>query len=778
MRRQAAVAALFLALALVELWTPIVHGGFYMASDLGQIWALTHTAPGSATPANSLVSDVYTQLMPFLHFSVSQVRAGHLPTWNPYNGNGQPFLANFQSALFSPFTALFYVFPFGAALILSALARLWLMGFFTAMLFRRHGVGDVPSVVGGVVFMFAGYHLVWLNYPITSVSAWLPLALWCCRVALDHRTADHPSRRRRNAATAGLALAVAAMLLGGNPETATFDILLIIGFVVVSLAIERVGWPAAGRYLARFAGAGVVAALLAAPQLIPFVQYERISTAAQTHQSSIPGFNLSTVPIMAFPNLFGGPQFAYTDEAFYTSYLHPPTNYAELDGNSVGLIAMCAAPVGLLALRRRRWGALPWFGLGAAAVGTLLLYSHAAGVVWEHVPIVHTAYLNRSQDVELMGLAVLTALAADVVIRAVAGWRSRPRAATVALAVLAGATISVSLALTEWGRILRQHVARLAGSTTATATALRLVRLHVLTELALAAGFVVAVAAFAALRRSNPLRAGLALVMVAVVFASTGLVLRTYNPTVPSSLSYPVTPSVRQLESVVGQGEVLFSGNDFPLPATNLWFGIHDVGSYDSVGLRWHDDLYRRVFDVPTTRIEQLPNCLEGLQLFGVQWVVGGDGRLADGTVLSTTGVIDHVPYYAVPSSAPYALVDRSTMAGSDRTALRLAASCGFDSSREVVLEGGTQQSGAQLSADSKPGPASGTLTRLDSSASGLEVRTNSLRSTWLVVKQSWAPGWRATVDGRSQPVLRADYAFIGVRLPPGRHVIRLAYSY
>src|SRR5664280_2301122 len=101
------------------------------------------------------------------------------------------------------------------------------------------------------------------------------------------------------------------------------------------------------------------------------------------------------------------PQFSYVDGAFYTQYLHPQTNYAELDGNSVGLVAMCIAPIGLITLRKRRREVLPWFGVGSAVVGTLLLYSHAAGVIWEHIPIVHTAYLNRSQDVELMGLAVL-----------------------------------------------------------------------------------------------------------------------------------------------------------------------------------------------------------------------------------------------------------------------------------------------------------------------------------------------------------------------------------
>jgi len=227
MRRQLAGAALFLVLAVVELWTPLTHGGTLMAADLGQLWPLTR-APGPLLPAIPLESDGYTQLMPFIHFAVAQVRAGHLPTWNPYNGNGQPFLANYQSALFSPFTAPFYVAGFRVALILSALARLWLLGFFTFLFLRRHRLGDLAAVVGAVIFMFAGYHIVWLNYPITSVSAWLPLSLWSARVALDHRGGDKHAGRTRTLASVGLVVSVAARLVGGNPATATFDILLLV----------------------------------------------------------------------------------------------------------------------------------------------------------------------------------------------------------------------------------------------------------------------------------------------------------------------------------------------------------------------------------------------------------------------------------------------------------------------------------------------------------------------------------------------------------------------
>lgn len=45
-----------------------------------------------------------------------------------------------------------------------------------------------------------------------------------------------------------------------------------------------------------------------------------------------------------------------------------------------------------------------------------------------------------------------------------------------------------------------------------------------------------------------------------------------------------------------------------------------------------------------------------------------------------------------------------------------------------------------------------------------------------LVVFNTFEEGWRATVDGKPQPVLVADAAFQGVRLPRGDHVVKLRY--
>jgi hypothetical protein len=45
-----------------------------------------------------------------------------------------------------------------------------------------------------------------------------------------------------------------------------------------------------------------------------------------------------------------------------------------------------------------------------------------------------------------------------------------------------------------------------------------------------------------------------------------------------------------------------------------------------------------------------------------------------------------------------------------------------------------------------------------------------------LVVMDPWYPGWRAEVDGQRAPLLRADYAFMAVPVPAGRHEVVLRY--
>jgi hypothetical protein len=769
-RRVLLAAGVFLVFALVELWTPVVHGGWYFPGDDGQYWTLTKV--GISPPQNGLTGDVYEGLVPFLGTDVAALRAGHLPTWNPANGNGQPFLANGQSAVLSPFTLLYAVVGLHVGLVIAALAKLWMLGFFTYLVLRRRGLHDIAAAIGGVVFAYAGYHLVWLQFQdIVSVSAFLPVALWCADVAV---TGTASRRAIRTWAAVGLALAIGAMGLSGHPETLLFDGLLVAAYALFLVGHSRPGWRRAARRLVPVAVAGAAGVALAAVQLVPFWQYESHSARAETTHGSarqvIPGFPLDTLSMVAFPDLFGGPQYGYDDPALYQH--HERSNYAEVNGTALGLPALCLAGVGVVALgarrRRRRdaTAAMGLFLLGAVLVDGLLLFSGPVGTLWWHLPGVGTAVLNRSQDVVLFGMAGLAGVGVDWLARAAPVERRRRAAAAALTFVVVGAA-------TTFGALALRR--SLLGST-AGKTGASLVRTDVVTELALAAATAL-VLVLVALGVSRMLRVAAGTGAVVLGFAGNGLPMRSFNPSVATSQVYPVTRALAAVRATVGNEETLFDAASFPWADVNLRYGLVDVGSFDPLDFAWQADLYRRTFGTTSAgETERLPSCLGGLQLFGVQWVVGGTGRLADGTSLPRV-VGGRVPVYRVPDSGPVAVVTGSVTSG-DGAATAALASCRLDPTTTAVLA-----SGAAYPAPGSAGVAvaatpvdSASAILITHSATEQQLRVASPSAAWLVIRQTWAPGWSATLDGRSVALRRADVAFDAVAVPPGTHDVVLSY--
>lgn len=58
-----------------------------------------------------------------------------------------------------------------------------------------------------------------------------------------------------------------------------------------------------------------------------------------------------------------------------------------------------------------------------------------------------------------------------------------------------------------------------------------------------------------------------------------------------------------------------------------------------------------------------------------------------------------------------------------------------------------------------------------------MTVKTSSPVDGLVVTSDLWFPGWRATVDGRETPVLRANYAMRAVAVPAGAHDVEFRYT-
>jgi len=51
-----------------------------------------------------------------------------------------------------------------------------------------------------------------------------------------------------------------------------------------------------------------------------------------------------------------------------------------------------------------------------------------------------------------------------------------------------------------------------------------------------------------------------------------------------------------------------------------------------------------------------------------------------------------------------------------------------------------------------------------------------SQQTAWLLITDTWYPGWRATVNREPVPVLQANGAFRAVPIPPGEAVVRMDF--
>jgi hypothetical protein len=257
----AATAALLLLGAL--FWFGLgMHRGLLLSNDVKSMswpWAPSYSRPQVAAPA---LSDAVWHFVPWLTFARSELAAGRLPLWNPHQDGGVPLLGNAQSAFGTPLSWPSLLLGVPAGWNLSLLLRL-LLAFCGAFLWLRDvGRSGSAAALGGLAFALSGPFVAWLEHLISATAAPAPLLFFFLR-----RVAVGPAF----GAGAGLAAATYLVLAGGHPETQLMVALLAGAY----LALLAPGW----RRAATAIGMAAVGAALAAPLLMPFLEYYRVSEA-------------------------------------------------------------------------------------------------------------------------------------------------------------------------------------------------------------------------------------------------------------------------------------------------------------------------------------------------------------------------------------------------------------------------------------------------------------------------------------------------------------------
>ena len=70
----------------------------------------------------------------------------------------------------------------------------------------------------------------------------------------------------------------------------------------------------------------------------------------------------------------------------------------------------------------------------------------------------------------------------------------------------------------------------------------------------------------------------------------------------------------------------------------------------------------------------------------------------------------------------------------------------------------------------------SGQVEELNYPPNGVNIKTSQNGEGFLVLLDTWFPGWQVTVDGTPQPIYRANSFYRAVKLEPGNHSIEFSY--
>ena len=131
---------------------------------------------------------------------------------------------------------------------------------------------------------------------------------------------------------------------------------------------------------------------------------------------------------------------------------------------------------------------------------------------------------------------------------------------------------------------------------------------------------------------------------------------------------------------------------------------------------------------------------------------------------------------YSNPSALPRAfLVGQQWVVPKGSRALDAVYSTRFDPRTVAVTE--RPLAGLPAGGPAAPAATSGDakLERYD--AERVTITATAARPSLLVLTDSFFPGWKATVDGKSVPIQRVDYLLRGVQLAQGTHRIKFRYQ-
>ena len=740
---------------------------------------------------NFYFRDILNFHYPLHKVMIESYARGEFPLWNPYIYLGQPMLANPNHMAFYP-SNLFHLFlPFNYAFKLHFIVHPILGGLGLYFLQRRLGIAALAAFGGSLVYQFSGPVLSFLNlYSIVQAVALMPWTGWAFFGAL------YDSRWRRIFVFGAI---LALQIITFEPLLLQCSLWLLAGIALLYLFESGERTNALRTVLRVGAVGGMFGLALAAVQILPTLELLPRSIRAGGYDfKTVSDWSMRPLELLniVVPHLFGNPYTingsAYWGEMFHRGREGYLVSFFFGAGSALLSILSIFSPRKRLKLI---FAALALIGV-ALALGE---FSPLYRVLYEWVPVFRMGrYPSKYFLLATLALAVLVSLGIEVAQKT----EERSDRTRRSMMILAAAAAAVSVfgfaawvyfqhhpgVLESWIRSktdpnsarIKDYPAmasQLTASVRSSATWLGLLSVLLLSPVS---------------RRRPALWTSMIVLILVAELASTNLRLIP----IMSEEDVNFVPAVNSYLEHLGKnelGRVVPADSPGQIPGKAIWapnrswawltyyfrktgqplYGIMNGIQYsvffsvDDLNTRQSRDLLKKCSSLPSEAALLLLARMNSRYLLTVNDVSNPNLELLSSFDTNTDVKLN---VYRLKNFLPRAYFASVTeQISSKEEALERLSTPEFSAHKTLIIAD-------PGSVPAQEGDGRGEVRILSYRRQWVQCEVVAETDGYLVLLDSYYPGWRAYVDGKQAEILRATYSFRAVRVPAGKHRVEFVY--
>lgn len=708
----------------------------YPADYQNNSFAPISSYPGYSGPVkNNAQPDIIDQIYPWRHFTITELKKGSIPFWNPYSFSGTPHMANYQSAVLFPLNLLFFL-PFSFADIWGLLVILQplLAGIFTYLLARRFGISNRGSTLSAVSFMFCGFITTWLGYATLGYAILpLPLALFFI---------DQYIKEEKQYSLVMLSVTIMFSYFSGHFQTSIYLTLSLILFLVHQFITSTKRSRVIECFLFTLFGL-----LLAMPQVLLSIEFYAQSVRSVLFQK-VEAIPLSYLPTLIAPDYYGNP---VTRNDWFG-------HYAEWSGY-MGVVPFSFALFAILFKRSRK----TIFFILLAVISILLSYDtpFLTLIIFLKIPVLSTSAASRAIVLLSFSLAILSGFGFDAFIETI---KIRKKSVFLfiglLLLIIAGIYVfSYSPYLTSEQQIIAQKNSIIPSI------------------------IVLAIILLSMLAIFLPKKKYISLILLCFVLIASLEMFRfasKWQSFSPKKLIYPpvgITDFYNKFK-IYDRAIGLSGGED------GVYFQVPILSGYDPLYIARYGEFVNYIangkISEPSRSVVNFP--LDGkytakaLEILGVKYVVH---KVSDGSfpwafpfgkypLDQFTKIYDDTHYQVFLNRHAY------------RKVFLVPQAVVLNKKDEIMSYLTTQDMRNSAVVEEKvegiDPHAKGKVRIIKYQPNKITVEATTNGSMLLVMTDNFYPGWKAKVNGNTEKIYRANYTFRGVVVPNGKSEITFSY--